>query len=70
MWDKFIFLSTLAGATCTMRSSIGTILETSYGESYIVRLLNECIDVATANSREPNEQQITNYRNHANCFAL
>lgn len=63
MWDKFIFLSTLAGATCTMRSSIGTILETSYGESYIVRLLNECIDVATANSREPNEQQITNYRN-------
>ncbi|MCU7947591.1 MAG: ketopantoate reductase family protein [Candidatus Thiodiazotropha sp. (ex Cardiolucina cf. quadrata)] len=62
IWDKFVFLSTLAGATCTMRSSIGTILETSYGENYIVGLLNECINVAEANSHEPNEHQLTSYR--------
>lgn len=37
-------------------------METSYGESYIVNLLNECISVAAANSHEPNEQQLKNYR--------
>jgi 2-dehydropantoate 2-reductase len=26
MWDKMVFLATLAGATCLMRSSVGTIM--------------------------------------------
>jgi len=41
MWDKFIFLCTLAAATCTMRSSVGDILETHAGEEFIVGLLDE-----------------------------
>lgn len=63
MWDKYIFISTLAGATSTMRASIGTILECSYGKHFILSLLNESISVAKAISQEPNEQQITSYKN-------
>ncbi len=41
MWDKWIFLSTLAASTCAMRASIGAILETIVGETFILGLLGE-----------------------------
>lgn len=48
MWDKIVFLSTLAGATCTMRASIGTIMGTVAGEAFITGLLAECARIAEA----------------------
>lgn len=62
MWDKFIFLSTLAGATCIMRSSIGDILDTHSGEIFIVGLLDECIAVAAKYDHTPNPDQLAAYR--------
>ena len=63
MWDKFIFLTTLAGATCTMRANLGEILSTVAGEAFIVGLLDECESVALANHRTPNPDQLLVYRN-------
>ncbi len=48
MWNKFVFLSTLAAATCTMRASIGDILDTTHGRDFVCGLLQECVSVAEA----------------------
>ncbi len=48
MWDKIVFLTTLAGATCTLRASIGIILQTRAGAALINGLLGECAAIADA----------------------
>ena len=48
MWEKFVQLSTLAGITCLMRASIGTILAAPGGQEAIFRLFHECCAIATA----------------------
>lgn len=53
MWSKFVFLTTLAGATCTMRASIGDILNTIAGESFIMDLWTECRSVAANQGHAP-----------------
>ena len=63
MWDKMVFLATLAGATCLMRSSVGTIMSTLAGESFINGLLDECAAVADANGRKLGDTQLTVFRN-------
>lgn len=62
MWNKFVFISTLAGATCAMRASIGDILAADAGEDFIVGLLREGEEVAIANGRPPAEKPLTGYR--------
>lgn len=62
MWDKFVFLATLAGATCTMRASIGEILKTGAGEEFILGLMRECEQVAEANDRTPHPARLAQYR--------
>jgi 2-dehydropantoate 2-reductase len=63
MWDKLIFITTLAGATCTMRACVGDILSTISGEAFILGLLEECERVAVKNNRDPNPDQLLVYRN-------
>lgn len=63
MWDKMVFLATLAGATCLMRSSVGTIMATLAGDSFINGLLDECAAVADANGRKLGDTQLTVFRN-------
>lgn len=63
MWDKMVFLATLAGATCLMRSSVGTIMSTLAGESFINGLLDECAAIADANGRKLGDTQLTVFRN-------
>jgi 2-dehydropantoate 2-reductase len=46
MWDKFIFLCTLAGVTCSMRASIGDVLTADYGKALITGMFEECLSVA------------------------
>jgi 2-dehydropantoate 2-reductase len=46
LWAKFTFLTTLAGATCLFRASIGDIVGTDDGRQLIEQLYNECLAVA------------------------
>jgi 2-dehydropantoate 2-reductase len=62
LWDKFVFLATLAGMTCLMRSNVGTILDTSDGKHLIQQLLSECSEIAAAEGFPPNEAALAEYR--------
>ncbi|WP_158811627.1 2-dehydropantoate 2-reductase [Beijerinckia sp. L45] len=48
LWEKFAFLSALAGATCLMRASVGAIVSTRDGDAIIRELFLECQAVAAA----------------------
>jgi len=61
MWDKFVFLSALAAATCTMRASVGDILATTAGPDFIQGLFLECTKVASAHQHAPNPDKIGSY---------
>lgn len=63
MWDKIVFLATLAGATCLMRASVGIIMGTLAGEKFINGLLDECAAIADANGRKLADTQLTVFRN-------
>ena len=63
MWDKIVFLATLAGATCLMRASVGIIMGTLAGEKFINGLLDECAAIAAANGRKLADTQLTVFRN-------
>jgi 2-dehydropantoate 2-reductase len=62
LWDKFVFLTTLAGITCLMRGNIGTIVGTDAGRELILQLFNECMAVARHEGREPSAAAISKYR--------
>lgn len=62
LWGKFVFLSTLAGATCTMRSSVGGILRTQAGESFILGLFDECLSIAARHGHILSPERIASYR--------
>lgn len=62
LWDKWIFLTTLAGGTCLMRASIGDILKAEQGETFLLGLFEECTAVATAEGRRPDDGNMANYR--------
>lgn len=49
MWEKFVFITTLAGMTCVLRSDIGGIMATESGERLMRDALAECQAVAAAN---------------------
>lgn len=53
MWEKFVQLSTVAGITCLMRASFGTILAAPNGRETIFRLFDECCAIATAAGFRP-----------------
>jgi len=48
MWEKFVFISAMAGMNCLMRGTIGDIAATQDGKSLILAALAECRAVATA----------------------
>jgi len=62
LWDKVVFLSTLAGSTCTMRASLGSIMETVAGEAFITGLLAECASIAAASGHAVSDTQLAAYR--------
>lgn len=51
LWSKFVFLTTLAGLTCLMRASIGTIMATEDGPRLTRQLFDECLAVARKEGR-------------------
>ncbi|WP_259054835.1 ketopantoate reductase family protein [Methylohalomonas lacus] len=62
LWDKFVFLATLAGATCLFRATLGEILHTRSGERFILDLLQECTAVASASGQPPTAETLADYR--------
>ena len=53
MWEKWVFLASLAASTCLMRTSVGNILAVSGGKDFILGMLDECSAVATAEGHAP-----------------
>lgn len=53
MWEKWLFLATLASATCLMRAPIGAILAAPGGEALLLGLLDECSAIAAHHGHAP-----------------
>ena len=53
MWEKWVFLASLAASTCLMRTSVGNILAAPDGRDFILGMLDECSAVATAQGHAP-----------------
>ena len=53
MWEKWVFLASLAASTCLMRTSVGNILAAPGGRDFILGMLDECGAVATAQGHAP-----------------
>lgn len=55
MWEKWVFLATLAGATCLFRGTIGDIAAAPGGSDLVLALLEECKAIATAQGYPPRQ---------------
>ncbi|MHB1056833.1 MAG: 2-dehydropantoate 2-reductase [Rhodanobacter sp.] len=55
MWDKWVFLASLAGITCLMRGSVGAIAAAPGGTAAALALLEECRAVAERAGHAPGE---------------
>ncbi len=53
MWDKWVFLATLAGITCLMRAPIGDILASAGGQESILSMFEECRAIAEGQGHAP-----------------
>ena len=55
MWEKWVFLCSIAAMTCLMRSPVGPIVTSPYGEELMLAMHAECTAVATAAGYAPRE---------------
>jgi 2-dehydropantoate 2-reductase len=53
MWEKWVFLASLAASTCLMRAPVGAILVAPGGRDFLLGMLDECKAVATAAGHAP-----------------
>ena len=53
MWEKWVFLASLAASTCLMRTSVGNILAVAAGKDFLLGMLDECSAIAKAAGHEP-----------------
>ncbi len=53
MWEKWVFLASLAASTCLMRTAVGNILAVPGGKDFILGMLDECSAVAGAEGHAP-----------------
>lgn len=61
MWEKFVFISALAGITCLMRAAVGDILAAGAGDLTLA-LFDECAAIAAKNSFLPREVMVQRSR--------
>ena len=59
MWEKWVFLATLAGATSLMRASIGHIIAAPGGRDFILSARDEIVGIAKAAGHAPREAFLT-----------
>ena len=53
MWDKWVFLCSIAASTSLMRGSVGAIVASPGGRDFLLGILDECSAVAKAAGHEP-----------------
>src|SRR5215831_968830 len=53
MWEKWVFLASIAASTCLMRAPVGMILASPGGKDFLLGILDECKAVATAEGFPP-----------------
>jgi 2-dehydropantoate 2-reductase len=53
MWEKWVFLASLAASTCLMRASVGNILAVPGGKDFLLGMLDECSAISTAEGYPP-----------------
>ena len=53
MWEKWVFLASLAAVTCLMRASVGHVLASPGGIDFILGMLDECSAAASAEGHAP-----------------
>jgi 2-dehydropantoate 2-reductase len=58
LWEKFVFLATLAGMTCLMRAGVGPIVQSDDGEALMREMLEECRKVAAAEGSDPRPEML------------
>jgi 2-dehydropantoate 2-reductase len=56
LWDKWVFLCTLAALCCLMRGTSGDILAADEGAAVVAETLEECRQVAVAAGHAPSEK--------------
>lgn len=61
MWEKWVFIATLAGITCLMRGKIGDIVAAG-GTELILQLLGECAAIAAAHGHAVRESTAVRVR--------
>jgi len=59
MWEKWVFLATLAASTSVMRAPVGIILAAPGGREFILGVRDECSSVAAAAGYAPREAFLT-----------
>jgi 2-dehydropantoate 2-reductase len=62
MWEKWVFLASLAGITCLMRAPIGDIVAAPGGTQATLGLLDDCRKVAEAHDHAPGEASLQRSR--------
>ncbi len=53
MWEKWVFLATLAAVSCLMRATLGDVLKAPEGEALILSMLDECRAIAEGAGHAP-----------------
>jgi 2-dehydropantoate 2-reductase len=53
MWEKWVFLSSLAASTSLMRTSVGNILDAPGGRDFLLGMVDEVSAIAKAGGHEP-----------------
>jgi 2-dehydropantoate 2-reductase len=53
MWEKWVFLASLAASTSLMRASVGDILASPGGKEFLLGVVEECSAVAAAGGHPP-----------------
>jgi 2-dehydropantoate 2-reductase len=53
MWEKWVFLASLAASTCLMRAAVGIILAAPGGKDFLLGMLDESNAIATAEGYAP-----------------
>ena len=53
MWEKWVFLASLAASTCLMRTSVGNILAATGGKDFLLGMLDECSAIAKSSGYAP-----------------
>ncbi|MDR5829188.1 2-dehydropantoate 2-reductase [Caballeronia sp. LP006] len=64
MWEKWVFLATLATGTCLMRAPVGDIVSAPGGDDVLRRLFDECSGIAADNGHSPGEALVTRARGY------